>query len=115
LKPQFAGSLSDFEIRVAIRQERIWRVHARIAGSQLKGVELWQDDRQLPLPDQPGATIRAAYRDIFEMALPYAALGLDPQQKISLQVSFWLDHLPVQVLPKEGWLVLEMSEDVVGW
>ncbi len=115
LKPQFAESLSDFEIRVSVSQERIWRVHARIAGSQLKGVELWQDERQLPLPDQPGAAIRAAYRDIFEMALPYAALGLDPQQKISLQVSFWLDHLPVQVLPKEGWLALEMSEDVVGW
>ncbi|HLI30206.1 MAG TPA: hypothetical protein VKV79_03780, partial [Terriglobia bacterium] len=115
LKSQLASDLADFEVRVGIRTDRSQRIHAQITGGRLNGIELWQDDQQKVLPSQPGAAIRAAYRDIFEITLPYAALEIKPQQKISMQVSFWLDHLPVQVLPKEGWLPLEMSDDVVGW
>ena len=116
LKPEFAKSLEGFEVRASIGQNhQPMRVHAQVARGQLKNIDLWQDDQHMPLPDQPGDAIHAAYHDIFEMTVPYTALGLDPSQKTSLQVSFWLDQLPVQVLPKEGWLALELHEDAIEW
>ncbi|MGH9376141.1 MAG: hypothetical protein ACRD1J_08250, partial [Terriglobia bacterium] len=106
-KSESVKKLADFEIRVSLDPERQLRVHVKVVQGRVEAIDLWRDDQLMPAPDGPEAVIRAAHQDIFEMSLTYAALRLDPQQTASLQVSIWVDQLPVQVLPKEGRLALE--------
>ncbi|MGH9357330.1 MAG: hypothetical protein ACRD10_14480, partial [Terriglobia bacterium] len=114
-KPDFTKIQNDFEIRVNIGQDHPARVHARITRGELSGVEFWRNGQQASVHDATGAAIIAAYSEIFEATLSYAALGLEPGQTTCLQVALWLDQLPVQVLPNQGWLALELSEYVAGW
>ncbi len=115
LNSERAGALDTFQIRVGVNEADPLRTHARIAGSKLRGLEFWRNDQQLDSARGGLVEVRAAYENIFEIAFPYAALGLTPGETTSFQVSFWHDQLPVQVLPKEGWLSLELTEELVTW
>ena len=52
---------------------------------------------------------------IFEVALGRALLGLAPKESTEVQVSLWIHELPVQVIPQEGWLPIELREDLISW
>ncbi len=119
------ASIDEFahlEIRVSVEAGerrgpgRPLRVHATVENGRLGSgaLHLWLDDEPLAAPCEPDAVIRVAYEDIFEMSLPYSALHLDPQQTPAFQVSVWVDHLPVQALPKEGWLSVDLTEEENG-
>ncbi len=47
---------------------------------------------------------------IVEAAVPLAALGYQPGELVAFQLSLWLDGLPVESLPANGWLELESGE-----
>ncbi|MBI1983348.1 MAG: hypothetical protein HYS61_04030 [Acidobacteria bacterium] len=56
-----------------------------------------------------------AFDRIFELGLAYSLLGLNPGEKARLQISLWSLELPLQVIPSEGWLTLELTQDLVSW
>jgi alpha-amylase/alpha-mannosidase (GH57 family) len=105
----------DFEIRVNINSESRIRLHASISGGGVKVVELWKGEERLLVPHGAGEQVEVAFQKIFEVRLDYTLLGVAPHERISVQGSIWLDGLPLQVLPQEGWLTLELTEDLMNW
>jgi hypothetical protein len=67
------------------------------------------------VPLGTGEQVQVAFQKIFELRLDYIILGVMPDERISIQGSIWLDGLPLQVLPQEGWLTLELTEDLTSW
>jgi alpha-amylase/alpha-mannosidase (GH57 family) len=104
----------DFEIRVNVDSESRVRLHASIGGEGLRSVEFWKGGERLA-PRETDGQVEVAFRRIFECRLDYSLLGVAPDQRISLQVSIWMNGLPLQVLPQEGWLTLELTEDLTSW
>jgi len=105
----------DFEIRVNIDGESRVRMHTAISGEGVKAVEFWKGGEALLVPLMTGDQVQVAFYRIFEVRLDYNVLGVLPHERISLQVSIWLNGLPLQVLPQEGWLPLELTEDLASW
>lgn len=62
---------------------------------------------------QPPVT--AAFDSVLETGVARSLLGTDPSHSPSVQVSLWVDQLPVQALPSEGWLTLEVAEGLLSW
>jgi alpha-amylase/alpha-mannosidase (GH57 family) len=115
LKPEFLHRRQDFQVRINFQGERRMRLHAAVSGNALGHVELWQNDQPFSVQSGPGQDLKAAYQSILEFSLAYTLLGLAPHEKASIQVSFWVNQLPVQVLPREGWLTLEVAEGLLSW
>ena len=68
----------------------------------------------MPLPE--GQQVQVALQRIFELYLDYSVLGSGPgRARLRLQVSLWAQELPLQVIPQEGWLTLELTKDLVSW
>jgi hypothetical protein len=105
----------DFEIRVNVNAngEIRARVYTAIGAKGVKGVALLKGATAAPVP--AGDRLQAAFERVFELRLDYSALDLTPQDRISLQVAIWMNGLPLQLLPQEGWLNLELTEDLTAW
>jgi hypothetical protein len=59
--------------------------------------------------------VQAAFAQIFEARVDFALLGVSPGNQIQVQVSLWANNLPLQLLPKEGWLTMELSAELQSW
>jgi hypothetical protein len=105
----------DFEIRVNINSESRARLHAAISGKSVKAVEFWKGDEPLLVPLGTGDQVEVAFQQVFEVRLDYSILGVMPHERISVQGSIWMNGLPLQVLPQEGWVTLELTEDLTTW
>jgi len=105
----------DFEIRVNVNGESHIRLHAKIGGGTVKALEFWKGEESLRVPLGTGDQVKVAFAKIFEVRLAYSILGVAPHERINLQVSVWMDGLPLQLLPQEGWLTLELTEDLTVW
>ena len=111
----FLHDQPDFEIRVNVDGASRARLHASISGGSVKAVEFWKGDLAMPVPQATGDRVQLAFQHVFELRLDYGILGVLPHERISLQVSIWMHDLPLQVLPQEGWLPLELTEDLTVW
>ncbi|HTS69831.1 MAG TPA: glycoside hydrolase family 57 protein [Terriglobia bacterium] len=105
----------DFEIRVNVNGGSQTRLHAAIGAAGVKTVEFWKSGESLLVPLGTGDQVQVAFDKIFELQLDYSILAIMPHEQIHLQVSIWMDGLPLQVLPQEGWLALELTEDLASW
>ena len=105
----------DFEIRVTVNAhgESRARVYAAIGARGVKGVALLKGANGVKIP--AGDRVQAAFARVFELRLDYSVLEVTPQEGISLQVAIWMNGLPLQLLPQEGWLNLELTEDSTAW
>jgi alpha-amylase/alpha-mannosidase (GH57 family) len=114
LTEAFRNGHPDFEIRVNIDGESRVHLHAPVREAKFAAVEFSKGDQPFG-PPPPGAKLQVAYSRIFEFSLGYQALGLKRHEKVRLQVSLWVNELPVQIIPQEGWLTLELTEDFIAW
>jgi alpha-amylase/alpha-mannosidase (GH57 family) len=105
----------EFEIRVNVDSATPVRLHASIGEAGVKTVEFWKGGESLPVPQGTDDQVEVAFVKIFELRLDYSILGTAPHERINLQVSIWVNGLPLQVLPQEGWLALELTEDLMSW
>jgi alpha-amylase/alpha-mannosidase (GH57 family) len=105
----------DFEIRVNVNAKIRASLHAAISGGGVKAVEFLKGADPAPTQIPTGDHVHVAFARVFELGIDYSILEVTPQDRISLQVSVWLRGLPVQVLPQEGWLTLELTEDLTVW
>ncbi len=115
LNESFLHDHPEFEIRANVDSERPARLHALVGARGVVDVEFWQGDEPLRVPVGPGHHVELAFQQIFELRLDYAILGISSHERIKLQVSVWAKGLPLQLLPQEGWLNLELTEDLVSW
>jgi len=59
--------------------------------------------------------VQVAFKQVVEIRLDFSVLGVTPHERINLQVSIWVNELPLQVIPQEGWLALGLTEDLESW
>jgi hypothetical protein len=115
LRAAFLEKYPRFEIRVNVNGEKLARVQATVGQCRLGLMQFWRQGEPVLVPLGTGEQLHAAFDRVFELRLDYALLGLAPGGKVDLQVSLWAEELPLQVIPSEGWLTVELSQDFVGW
>ena len=115
LGESFLHDNPDFEIRVNVDGESRVRLHAQIGEGSVKALEFSKGEETLLVPLGTGDQIKVAFAQIFEVRLAFSILGVAPHERVNLQVSIWMNGLPLQVLPQEGWLTLELTEDLTVW
>jgi alpha-amylase/alpha-mannosidase (GH57 family) len=115
LSETFLHDHPDFEIHVNVNGQSRCSLHAAISNGAVKGVEFLKGGESLLVPLSTSDQVQVAFRQIFELRLDFKILGVSPHERISLQVSIWVNELPLQVLPQDGWLTLELTEDLVSW
>jgi len=115
LSEAFLKDHAEFEIHVNVVDSSRIRANASIRNSGLSGITWWKNDEPLVVPPGEAVQPQVAFLRIFEMRLDYQLLGYEPHQQIRLQVSIWAHGLPIQVIPQEGWLTLQLSEELISW
>jgi alpha-amylase/alpha-mannosidase (GH57 family) len=113
--PGFLERQEAFEVRVIVDGESRLGLHVPISGRRVESVLVSR--RGSPLEPQPaaGEKLEVAFARVFELRLDYDLLGVHANDQTSLQVALWANDLPVQIIPQEGWLTLELTEDLVSW
>ncbi len=106
---------NDFEIRISLGEHDPLSIHAFIAGGALDHVSLERAGKALPLPNPNAESVRAAFGSVFELAVPSSLVSPARLETCLLQVSLWINDLPVQVLPREGHLPLVSPQEAGGW
>ncbi|HUU13088.1 MAG TPA: glycoside hydrolase family 57 protein [Terriglobia bacterium] len=104
-----------FEIRIKVDAQSQARFQVSVGQGGLGVVQFWVGNEQLLVPLGTGEKVQVAFDRIFELRLDYSLLGLRPGEKARLQVSLWTHELPLQVIPSEGWLTLELTQDLASW
>jgi hypothetical protein len=115
LSESFIHDHPDFEIRVSVDGEGRARLHASVGPRGVKAIEFLKGEESLLVPLATGDQVQVAFGKVFELRLDYSILAVTPQERINLQVSVWVNELPLQVIPQEGWLALELTEDLRSW
>ncbi len=115
LGESFLHDNPDFEIRVNVDGASRVRLHAKIGEGSVKALEFSKGDEALLVPLGTRDQIKVAFARIFEVRLGFSILGVAAHERVNLQVSIWMNGLPLQVLPQEGWLTLELTEDLTVW
>ncbi len=105
----------QFEIRLNVDSEGRARCHATIEEGRLTLVQFWKHDEQVLVPLGTGEQLHVAFGRIFELGIDYTLAGLAAGEQTRLQISVWAEELPLQVIPPEGWLTLELAEDLASW
>jgi alpha-amylase/alpha-mannosidase (GH57 family) len=114
LSEAFLKEGRDFEIRTKVDAKNPVRLNTPVTQGRLGEIEFWKGQEQsAALP--AGQQLQVALDRVFELRLDYALLGLSSQDQVRLQISLWVRDLPVQVIPQEGWLTLELTKDLPGW
>ncbi len=111
----FLEQQRQFEIRLNVDSEGRARCHATIEEGRLTLVQFWKHDEQVLVPLGTGEQLHVAFDRIFELGIDYTLAGLAAGEQTRLQISVWADELPLQVIPPEGWLTLELAEDLASW
>ena len=113
--PHFRKEHPTCQVRIRIDGDINARLHASIRVSNVVNLEFWKGDEKLQIQLADSDSLQASYSQIFEAKLAYSTLEINTRNQIQLQISLWADDLPLQVMPQEGWLVLDLSEQFQGW
>jgi alpha-amylase/alpha-mannosidase (GH57 family) len=111
----FRKERPSWQIRVRIDGDSNARFHATIHEGKIVNLEFWKAGEHLDVPRATGEGLHASFSNIFEARFAYSILGIDINSKIQLQISLWADDLPLQVMPQDGWLVLNLEEEFQSW
>jgi alpha-amylase/alpha-mannosidase (GH57 family) len=106
----------------AQRPRRALRVDVRIQAGQMKSWQVSAPDEDQPLATSSAATneVKVAFARNFEFKLPLSWLLATPVSstgksliatKLRLRFSLWQNRLPVDALPLEGWIELQLLSE----
>ncbi|MBI4164988.1 MAG: glycoside hydrolase [Acidobacteria bacterium] len=113
-----AGILEEYsqlEIRVNVDGTSRARLNAFVSPRKLGTVQFWKGSEPVLVPLPTGDKVRVAFEQVFELGLDYSLLGLHAGEKTRIQISLWANDLPLQVIPPEGWITIDLTEEVVRW
>jgi alpha-amylase/alpha-mannosidase (GH57 family) len=115
LSETFRHDHPEFDVRVNVGGDSSARLHAAVRAGSVGEVEFLKGGESLLVPLATGDQVQVAFKQIVEIRLDFSVLGVTPHERINLQVSIWVNDLPLQVIPQEGWLTLELTEDLESW
>jgi alpha-amylase/alpha-mannosidase (GH57 family) len=120
----FVGGVPAGELEVVIKVESTEAASDQIKQKVL--IEISVEDRMLASwkirrgdehpgheeeAPQPPSGLVVQLHKVLEFALPLAELGATRGNRLRLRCSVWRDHLPVDALPLEGWLDLDVISE----
>jgi alpha-amylase/alpha-mannosidase (GH57 family) len=111
----FAGALAelrDAEFRITVRAEQELRVVVRLEEGRVSGYLVESRDLCLLGPDD---VVKVACDKILEVTIAKEMFTLGNRKSISLGVAIWEGGLPVDLLPAEGLLEIQLGEENFGW
>lgn len=111
----FLETHRDFEIRLNADGETRFRLQAGIVGGKLGAVTAWRGEESLASALGAGTPAQVAFARIFEVRLDLSLLSISNEDTARLQLALWMNELPLQVIPQEGWLELEMTRELLSW
>jgi alpha-amylase/alpha-mannosidase (GH57 family) len=115
LAESFTKGHPEFEVRVNVVGAGSGRLHVGVGSGGIRTLAFWRGDERVALTGVAEKQLQAAFGRVFELRLDYRLLGITRLERIRLQVSVWADELPLQIIPQEGWLTLELTEDLSSW
>lgn len=104
--------LRDAEFRIAFRAEYELRVVVRFEGGRVTGYLVESRDLCLLGPDD---VVKVAFDRILEISVAKEMFFLANQKTISLGVALWEGGLPMDLLPGEGMLEIQLGEENYAW
>ncbi len=111
----FSDALADMrnaEFRITLRTEQELRVVVRLEGGLVSGYLVESSDLCLLGPDE---VVEVAFGRILEVSVAKEMFLLGDRKSFSLGVALWEGGLPVDVLPAEGMLEVQLGEEHFGW
>lgn len=114
-RPLALEEYPQLEIRVNVNGESRARLNAFVSSRKLGTVQFWKGSEPVLVPLATGNQVRVAFDQVYELGLDYSLLGLHPGEKTRVQISLWAKDLPLQVIPPEGWITINLTEEIVRW
>ncbi|MHB8501383.1 MAG: glycoside hydrolase family 57 protein [Candidatus Acidiferrales bacterium] len=106
------GELEDSEFRITIGAAEEITIVVQLVRGHLQ--EFAVEKGSLCLLN-PKSVAEAAFDRILEVAIQRSEISLKGQTKLKLGVALWHGGLPVDVLPAEGFLEVNLGEDHSAW
>jgi alpha-amylase/alpha-mannosidase (GH57 family) len=106
------AELRDAEFRITIRAAHELRVVVRLEQGRVTGYLVESRDLCLLGPDE---VVKVACEKILEVSVAKEMFMLGDKKSISLGVAVWEGGLPVDLLPSEGLLEIQLGEEHFGW
>jgi len=110
--PDVLRDLEDPEFRVVFAGKAETTVVVNLHHGRMKEFALEKDRVCLLHPEQ---IVTAEYQRILEVAVTREVLDLRGLGKFRLGVALWHGGLPIDVLPAEGTLDVQLGEENFGW
>ena len=104
--------LRDAEFRITLRAEQELRVVIRLEAGGITGYLVESRDLCLLGPDE---AVKVAFDRILEVSVAKEMFLLDNRRTISLGVALWEGGLPMDMLPAEGLLEIQLGEEHFAW
>ncbi len=106
------AELRDAEFRITLRAEQELRVVVRLEEGRVSGYLVESRDLCLLGPDE---VVKVACDKILEVSIAKEMFILGKRKSVSLGVAIWEGGLPVDLLPAEGLLEIQLGEEHFGW
>jgi alpha-amylase/alpha-mannosidase (GH57 family) len=106
------AEVRDGEFRITLRAEQELRVVVRLEEGKVAGYLIESRDLCLLGPDE---VVKVACDQILEVSVTKEMFQLGNRKSISLGIALWEGGLPVDLLPTEGMLEIQLGEDNFGW
>jgi hypothetical protein len=110
--PEALGELEEAEFRVSVHAQCEVTITAKLKHGKL--VEFSVEQARVCLLNPSGAAA-VAFETILEAAIHKDLLDLRGATRLRLGVALWHGGLPVDVLPAEGILDVQLGEDNFAW
>src|SRR5271168_2460277 len=106
------GELEDCELRITIGTAEEINIVVKLMRGHLQ--EFAVEKGRLCLLN-PKSVAEASFDRILEVSMHRSELSLKGQTKLNLGVALWHGGLPVDVLPAEGYLEVQLGEEHFAW
>ncbi len=111
----FSAALPAFDLRISLNGESPIRIQASFLGGRLAKTQLWRREAPVDARTIAADSLQIAMGGIFEMRLDFSLAGLHPEEQTRMQISVWENGLPLETVPREGWLVFELTSEPASW
>ncbi|MBZ5697940.1 MAG: glycoside hydrolase [Acidobacteriia bacterium] len=106
------AELKDAEFRITLLAEQVLRVVVHLEKGRASGYLVESRDLCLLGPDE---AVQVACEKILEVSVAKEMVLLGERKSISLGIALWEGGLPVDVLPAEGLLEIQLGAENFGW
>ncbi len=114
-RPAFLSAHPEFEVRVNLDGKERARLNATVEQGKLASVQFARGGQTPETPQAPPEKLRVAFGRILEAGIDLGLTGFQSGDTVRLQVSLWVNELPAQVIPPDGWLSFELAGNFSVW